>query len=108
MPADAPGGGICSQLGEIPSFSFQHLIYSSNHLNYSVVWALLDTLSRELQALVEHPNGTKSNPATTCKELLLAQPGLPDGSGGTGRVPLGLARSPELSRTRAGTGSSWK
>ncbi|XP_029816459.1 collagen alpha-1(XI) chain-like [Manacus vitellinus] len=57
----------------------QHLIYSSNHLNYTAVWALLDTLNQELQALVEHPNGTKTNPATTCKELLLAHPSLPDG-----------------------------
>ena len=60
---------------------FQHLIYPSNHLNYTAVWALLDTLSRELQALVEHPNGTKTNPAATCKELLLAHPSLPDGTG---------------------------
>ncbi|NXM66859.1 COBA1 protein, partial [Serilophus lunatus] len=57
-----------------------HLIYSSNHLNYTAVWALLDTLSQELQTLVEHPNGTKTNPATTCKELLLAHPSLPDGT----------------------------
>ncbi|NWT01480.1 COBA1 protein, partial [Mionectes macconnelli] len=56
-----------------------HLIYSSNHLNYTAVWALLDTLKQELQALVELPNGTKTNPATTCKELLLAHPSLPDG-----------------------------
>ncbi|NXS13682.1 COBA1 protein, partial [Neodrepanis coruscans] len=63
-----------------PLFSFQHLIYSSNHLNSTAVWALLDTLSQELQALVEHPNGTKTNPATTCKELLLAHPSLPDGT----------------------------
>ncbi|KAJ7412285.1 collagen alpha-1(V) chain-like protein [Willisornis vidua] len=57
----------------------QHLIYSSNQLNYTAVWALLDTLKQELQAFVEHPNGTKTNPATTCKELLLAHPSLPDG-----------------------------
>lgn len=68
-------------------FSFQHLIYSSNHLNYTLVWALLDTLSRELQALVGHPNGTKTNPGTTCKELLLAHPGLPDGIRGMGGTP---------------------
>lgn len=101
-PADAPGGGICGQLGDVPSFSFQHLIYSSKHLNYSVVWALLDTLSRELRALVEHPNGTKTNPATTCKELLLAHPGLPDGTGGMGGAP-GAGQG---SRAPAGTGSS--
>ncbi|KAF1481352.1 UNVERIFIED_CONTAM: hypothetical protein FQV15_0005929, partial [Eudyptes pachyrhynchus] len=63
----------------IPHFLFQHLIYPSNHLNYTAVGALLDTLRQELQALVEHPNGTKTNPAATCKELLLAHPSLPDG-----------------------------
>lgn len=67
-----------------------------------MVWALLDTLSRELRALVEHPNGTKTNPATTCKELLLAHPGLPDGTGGMGGAP-GAGQG---SRAPAGTGSS--
>ncbi|NXP78650.1 COBA1 protein, partial [Ramphastos sulfuratus] len=63
----------------VPFFFFQHLIYPSNHLNHSAVWALLDSLSQELQALTEHPNGTRTNPAATCKELLLAHPSLPDG-----------------------------
>ncbi|NWU93482.1 COBA1 protein, partial [Upupa epops] len=67
------------QLGHSPLFFFQHLIYHSNHLNYTAVWALLDTLSQEVQALIQHPNGTETNPATTCKELLLSHPGLPDG-----------------------------
>ncbi|XP_009982018.1 PREDICTED: collagen alpha-1(II) chain-like, partial [Tauraco erythrolophus] len=35
----------------------RRLIYPSNHLNYTAVRALLNTLSQELQALVEHPNG---------------------------------------------------
>ncbi|NWH59151.1 COBA1 protein, partial [Geococcyx californianus] len=63
----------------VPLFFFQHLIYPSNHLNYTAIWALLGTLSQELQALIEHPNGTKTNPAATCKELMLAHPSLPDG-----------------------------
>lgn len=41
----------------------------------------MGNLSHELKLLVDHPNGTKDNPATTCKELLLAQPHLPDGTG---------------------------
>lgn len=72
-----------------------------------MVWALLDTLSRELQALVEHPNGTKTNPATTCKELLLAHPGLPDGTRGmgdpwTGPVSRACERDRQLFETKRG------
>lgn len=52
-----------------------------------MVRALLEALSRELRALVEHPDGTKDNPAATCKELLLAHPGLPDGTGDTLHCP---------------------
>lgn len=75
------GWGHQDQLGYVPFCFFQHLIYPSKHLNHSAVWALLDSLSRELQALTEHPNGTETNPAATCKELLLAHPSLPDGTG---------------------------
>nr|XP_032653574.1 collagen alpha-1(II) chain-like [Chelonoidis abingdonii] len=57
----------------------KHLIYSTNKLSYARVWALLDNLGHELKLLVDPPNGTKDNPAANCKELLLAQPGLPDG-----------------------------
>lgn len=56
-----------------------HLIYPADCLNRTTVLALLHTLSRELRALVEHPDGTKDKPAATCKELLLAHPNLPDG-----------------------------
>lgn len=61
--------------------TFQHLIYPADCLNRTTVLALLHTLSRELRALVEHPDGTKDKPAATCKELLLAHPNLPDGTG---------------------------
>ncbi|XP_060107100.1 collagen alpha-3(V) chain-like [Heteronotia binoei] len=44
-----------------------------------MVWMLMDSLSRELKLLVDPPNGTKDYPAASCKELLLAQPDLPDG-----------------------------
>lgn len=61
--------------------TFQHLIYPANRLNRTTVLALLDNLSRELRTLVGHPDGTKDKPAATCKELLLAHPHLPDGTG---------------------------
>lgn len=67
-----------------------------------MVRALLDTLSQELQALVEHPNGTKTNPAATCKELLLAHPNLPDGTGVHMGSPPVLDLEPD-SPPRAGT-----
>lgn len=57
----------------------RHLLHPSDRLNRTVARALLEALSRELRALVEHPDGTKDNPAATCKELLLAHPSLPDG-----------------------------
>ncbi|XP_032994102.1 collagen alpha-1(V) chain-like [Lacerta agilis] len=57
----------------------KHLIYSASKLNYDYVWSLMDSLGRELKILVDPPNGTRDHPAATCKELLLAQPHLPDG-----------------------------
>uniref|UniRef100_A0ACB8EZC5 Uncharacterized protein n=1 Tax=Sphaerodactylus townsendi TaxID=933632 RepID=A0ACB8EZC5_9SAUR len=57
----------------------KQLIYSASTLNYGMVWMLMDSLGRELKLLVDPPNGTKDYPAACCKELLLAQPRLPDG-----------------------------
>lgn len=76
------GAGLCPR-------DFQHLLHPSDRLNRTVARALLEALSRELRALVEHPDGTKDNPAATCKELLLAHPSLPDGTGDTLRCPPG-------------------
>lgn len=72
------GGG---ERGLSLPITFQHLIYPADRLNRTTVLALLDDLSRELRTLVEHPDGTKDKPAATCKELLLAHPNLPDGTG---------------------------
>ncbi|XP_078496975.1 collagen alpha-1(II) chain-like [Lissotriton helveticus] len=44
-----------------------------------MVWAVMESLGQELKLLVSPPNGTKENPATTCKELQLAQTHLLDG-----------------------------
>ncbi|XP_029470106.1 collagen alpha-1(XXVII) chain [Rhinatrema bivittatum] len=69
-----PGRPLNITLEELKS-----LIYSTDKLNYDMVWAILDNLGREIKLLVDPPNGTKENPATTCQELHLAWPLLPDG-----------------------------
>lgn len=82
MQGGPTGAGLCPR-------DFQHLLHPSDRLNRTAAQALLDALSRELRALVEHPDGTKDNPAATCKELLLAHPSLPDGTGDALRCPPG-------------------
>lgn len=81
LPPLAPFCLVGGEKGLSLPVTFQHLIYPADCLNRTTVLALLHTLSRELRALVEHPDGTKDKPAATCKELLLAHPNLPDGTG---------------------------
>ncbi|MEE6505000.1 hypothetical protein FKM82_005403 [Ascaphus truei] len=42
-------------------------------------WDLLHSLEEDFKLLIAPPNGTKENPASTCKELQLTQPLLADG-----------------------------
>ncbi|XP_043914493.1 collagen alpha-2(I) chain-like [Protopterus annectens] len=55
------------------------MLYSSDKPSFHIVWAVLNGLDKEVRLLIDPPNGTKENPATTCKELLMCHPDLPDG-----------------------------
>lgn len=59
--------------------SLKRLFPHTGVWNDIVPWDLIHHLEEDLKLLYAAPNGTKENPASTCKELKLVHPELPDG-----------------------------